>query len=358
MRSGPPITHSRPTLDAQDARAVAQVVRSGWPAQGAGVEAFERKMASFTGVRGGVAVNSGTTALEVALLALGVKRGDEVILPSYVCAAPWLAVRRTGATPRIVDIERDSYAIDPVQAKKALSKRTRAIIVPHLFGLPADLTRLQALHVPLIEDCAQTLGATERGRRVGSVGAAAICSFYATKLHCTGEGGMLLSRKAVILERGRVLREYDEEPLLVPCAFNRKMTDLQAALGLSQLRRLRRFLQRRKAIAEMYRKALANADVGLPAVPKGRTHCFYRYVIRLQAGRHSVLEKVMARLDRRGVHCRRPVFRPLHRYLNLDLRGFPESEEAHRTALSLPIYPSMTDRMIRRVVKVLREELA
>ncbi len=352
----PLIAHSRPTLGAQDARAVAKTVRSGWLAQGARVDAFERKMAVFVGVRGGVAVNSGTAALELALLALGVTRGDEVILPSYVCAAPWLAVRRVGATPKLVDIEPDSYAIDPIQAKKALSKRTRAIIVPHLFGLPADLTRLQALHVPLIEDCAQTLGATERGRRVGSVGAAAVCSFYVTKLLCTGEGGMLLSRKPVILEKARVLREYDEEPLLVPDSFNRKMTDLQAALGLSQLKRLRLFLQRRRTIAGMYRKALASADVGLPVVPKGRTHCFFRYVIRLQDGRHSAMEKVMARLERRGVHCRRPVFRPLHQYLKL--KGFPESEEAHRTALSLPIYPSMTDRMVARVVAALREELA
>jgi len=358
MTTAPLIAHSGPTLDAHDARAVAKAVRSGWLAQGARVEEFEHCMAAFVGVRGGVAVNSGTAALELALLSLGVKRGDEVILPSYVCAAPWLAVRRIGATPKLVDIEPDSYTIDPVQAKKALSRRTRAIIVPHLFGLPADLTRLQALHVPLIEDCAQTLGATEQGRPVGSVGAAAVCSFYATKLLCTGEGGMLLSRKAVILEQGRVLREYDEEPLLVPGAFNRKMTDLQAALGLSQLRRLRQFLQRRKAIAEIYRKALASAGAVMPVVPKGRTHCFYRYVIRLQDGRHSALEKVMARLDRRGVQCRRPVFRPLHRYLNLNLKGFPESEEAHRMALSLPIYPSMTDWMVRRVVTVLREELA
>jgi dTDP-4-amino-4,6-dideoxygalactose transaminase len=350
------IVHSRPTLDGQDARAVARTVRSGRPAQGAAVEAFERRMAAFVGARGGVAVNSGTTALELALLALGVGRGDEVILPSYVCAAPWLAVRRTGAVPKLVDIEPDSYAIDPARARKALTKRTRAIIVPHLFGLPADLTRLQALHVPLIEDCAQTLGALERGRRVGTVGSAAVCSFYATKLLCTGEGGMLLSRRAAILEKGRVLREYDEEPLLVPGSFNRKMTDLQAALGLSQLRRLRRFLRRRKAIARMYRRALVCADVGLPAVPAGRTHGYYRFVIRLRDGRHSTLERVLARIERRGVQCRRPVFRPLHQYLKL--RGFPESEEAHRTALSVPIYPSMSDRMVRRVVTVLCEELA
>lgn len=348
------ITHSKPTLEAKDARAAAAVVQSGHLVQGARVEEFERRMASFIGARGGVAVSSGTVALELALLALGVECGDEVILPSYVCTAPWLAVVRVGATPKLVDIEPDTYAIDPVQVKRAVSRRTRAIIVPHPFGLPADLTRLQALHVPLIEDCAQTLGATERGRPVGSVGAAAVCSFYATKLLCTGEGGMLLSRKQTILERGRALREYDEEPRLERAGFNRKMTDLQAALGLSQLRRLRAFLGRRAAIAHTYHKALADLDAALPVVPKGRTHCFYRYVIRLR--RRGALDDVMARLERRGVQCRRPVFRPLHQYLKL--KGYPESEAAHRTALSIPIYPSMTEAMVARTIAALREELA
>jgi len=354
MTTAPLITHSRPTLTAKDARAAAAVVQSGHVAQGERVEEFERRMASFVGVKGGVAVSSGTAAIELALLALGVKNGDEVILPSYVCTAPWLAVVRVGATPRLVDIEPDTYAIDPVQVKKALTPRTRAIIVPHLFGLPADLTRLQSMNVPLIEDCAQTLGATERGRPVGSVGAATVCSFYATKLLCTGEGGMLLSRNQAVLAKGRALREYDEGPALEQAAFNRKMTDMQAALGLSQLRRLRSFLKRRAVIAQAYHKKLADMDATLPAVPKGRTHCFYRYVVRLSP--HRRLDDVIARLERRGVQCRRPVFRPIHHYLKLD--GYPESEAAYDSALSIPIYPSMSGAMVARTVAALREELA
>jgi len=354
MTTAPLITHSKPTLEAQDARAAAVVVQSGHLVQGARVKEFERRMALFVGARGGVAVSSGTAALELALLALGVECGDEVILPSYVCAAPWLAVVRVGATPKLVDIEPDTYAIDPIQVKKSVSRRTRAIIVPHLFGLPADLTRLQALRVPLIEDCAQTLGATERGRPVGSVGAATVCSFYATKLLCTGEGGMLLSRNPAILKKGRTLRGYDEEPTLEPAAFNWKMTDLQAALGLSQLRRLRMFLGRRAAIARAYHKALADLNAALPIVPKGRTHCFYRYVIRLRW--RGALDAVIARLERRGVQCRRPVFRPIHQYLKLD--GYPESEAAYEQALSIPIYPSMTEAMVARTVAALRKELA
>jgi dTDP-4-amino-4,6-dideoxygalactose transaminase len=164
---------------------------------------------------------------------------------------------------------------------------------------------------------------------------------------------MLLARKRSVLEKGRRLREYDEEPRLDQAAFNRKMTDVQAALGLSQLGRLRSFLGRRASIARAYNEALADLDATLPVVPKGRTHCFYRYVIRL---RHGRLDGVIARLERRAVQCRRPVFRPLHQYLKL--KGFPESDEAHRTALSIPIYPSMTDTMVARTVAALRKELA
>jgi len=165
---------------------------------------------------------------------------------------------------------------------------------------------------------------------------------------------MLLSRSKSVLEKGRRLREYDGEPALMRTAFNRKMTDVQAALGLSQLRRLRSFLGRRAAIARVYDEALADLDAALPVVLKGRTHCFYRYVVRLR--RRGALDGVIARLERRGVQCRRPVFRPLHQYLKL--KGFPESEEAHRTALSIPIYPSMTDAMVARAVAALRQELA
>jgi len=330
------------------------VAGSGQLAQGPRVEEFERGVAALVSLTGGVAVHSGTAALELALLVLGVGQGDEVILPSYVCTAPWLAVVRVGGQPRIVDIESTTYAIDPDEARKALSPRTKAIIVPHMFGLPADLTRLRMLGVPLIEDCAQTLGATEAGRLVGSIGAVTICSFYATKLLCTGEGGMLLSSDRRLLDKGRVLRDYDEAPTLDRSAFNRKMTDLQAALGLSQLKQYKAFLDRRARIAAVYQEALAQTGLTLPAIPPGRTHIFYRYVVRPLGG--TSLDSIIERLERRGVCCRRPVFRPLHRYLGLD--GYPVSEEAYRTALSIPIYPSLTDQEAARTTQALCEELA
>lgn len=354
--SGPaaPVFHSRPTLGDEEVSALTAVIASGQVAQGPRVEAFERAVASLLGRRGGVAVSSGTAALELALLVLGVGTGDEVVLPSYVCAAPWLAVRRVGAVPRIVDIDPASYALDPAAVKPALSPRTRAIIVPHLFGLPADLTALQSLGVPLIEDCAQTLCATERGRQVGTVGVLTVCSFYATKFLCAGEGGMVLADDPALLEKGRALREYDERPALRPDAFNRKMTDLQAALGIIQVGRIGEFVSRRAAIAQAYGAALAPMGWHLPAVPAGRTHVYYRYVVRLPSDAVR-LDDLLRRVEQRGVHCRRPVFRPLHQYM--DLAGYPASEEAHARALSLPIYPALTDEQVRRVIHALQEAL-
>ncbi|MEK6632610.1 MAG: DegT/DnrJ/EryC1/StrS family aminotransferase, partial [Nitrospirota bacterium] len=275
------IPHSRPSIDRGEIRAVTEVLRSGHLAQGAVVERFERGMAAYLGLAGGVAVNSGTMALEVALRVLGVGPGDEVILPSYVCAAPWQAVQRVRAQARLVDIEPETFQIDADLTRAAITSRTRAIIVPHLFGLPADLTRLAQLGLPLIEDCAQTLGATEQGRSVGSVGVLTVCSFYANKLLCAGEGGMVLSDDPVLLARARALREYDGAPSLNPQATNLKMTDLQAAIGLAQLNRLPELLERRVSLARSYREALAGSSAILPVVPAGRSHVYYRFVVRL-----------------------------------------------------------------------------
>lgn len=350
------VPHSRPFIETDELQAAIEVLRSRRLTQGGMVEQFERGMAAYLGLAGGVAVSSGTAALEVTLRALGIGPGDEVILPSYVCAAPLLAIQLVGATPRVVDIDLETFAIDPEAASQALTSKTKAMIVPHLFGLPADLTALERLGVPIIEDCAQTLGAMEQGRVAGSVGLLTICSFYATKLLCTGEGGMVLSRDESVLERVRRLREYDEAPSLRPGATNVKMTDLQAAIGLAQLNRLAFFLERRSSIADEYRSTLDGTGLVPPIVPAGCTHVYYRFVVRLPhvAGGTDGLNEVIARFEGRGVQCRKPVFRSLHRYLELD--GFPASEEAERTALSIPLFPSLTEEDLAQVHVALRSE--
>ena len=351
------IPHSKPSLGPEELRAVTEVIRSGHITAGPVVAQFERGMAAYIGLHGGVAVSSGTVALELALRALGVGHGDNVILPSYVCSAPWLAVQRVGAQARLVDINPTTYNLDPHKVRKVRTSRTRAVIVPHMFGLPADLTNLQSLDIPLIEDCAQTLGAMEQGRAVGSVGTLTVCSFYATKLLCTGEGGMVLSNDEALLERVRALREYDQAPSLNAAAGNCKLTDLQAAIGVAQLNQLGEFLDKRSTLAAVYRDTLPAELFTLPVVPVGRTHSYYRFVVRLMKGLQSPDEftEYLSRLAHRGLQCRKPVFRPLHRYL--DLPDFPASDEVDESAISLPIYPSLSEEAIRHVVHILQEEL-
>jgi dTDP-4-amino-4,6-dideoxygalactose transaminase len=350
------IPHSRPSIEIADIRAATEVLQSCQIAQGGVVEQFERGMAAYFGLSGGVAVTSGPAALEVALRALGIGSGDDVLLPSYVCAAPLLAIQRVGAIPRLVDIDLDTFNIDPSAAHQVMTPKTKAIIVPHLFGLSADLTELEALGVPIIEDCAQTLGATEQGRPVGSVGMMTVCSFYATKLLCAGEGGMVLSRDESLLERSRRLREYDESPSLHPGSTNLKMTDLQAAIGLAQLERLGSFIERRRLLAEEYRTALSGTGLVQPLVPPDHTHTYYRFVVRLTdlGSKADGLHDVIGRFEARGIQCRKPVFRSLHRYLELD--GFPFSEEAEQTALSIPLFPALTDEDAAQILMALRSE--
>jgi len=343
------IPHSRPAINQEELRGAAEALGSGQMAQGPRGERFERDMAAFFGLQGGAAVSPRTAALELALRALRIGAGDEVIMPSYVCAAPWLATQRVGAQARLADIDLDTFNIDPLEASRAVTNRTRAIIVPHLFGLPSDLTALEGLGIPVIEDCAQTLGVTEQGRPIGTVGRLTICSFYATKLLCAGEGGMVLSNEGALLERVKSLRQYDGAPILEPFSFNLKMTDMQAALGLSQLERFSAFHERRRFLAATYRDVLSSKTIVCPSEPPGRTHGYYRFVMRLPHLRANpdALRGLISTLEQQGIHCRKPVFRPLHRYLHQS--GFPNSDEADQTALSVPLYPDLTDDEVRQI---------
>src|SRR5437667_1193930 len=202
---------ARPALGEAEAKAVAEVVRGGWVAQGRQVAAFEQAMAKVTGQAQGVAVSSGTAALYVALMALGIGAGDEVVIPSYVYTALWHAVRLTGATPILVDIEPATYDPSPQAVTRVLTRHTKAVIVPHMFGLPANIETLKSHGIPVIEYCAQTLGVTVRGAPDGGSGELAICSFYATKLLTAGEGGMVLGLDGTLVGRVRALRQYAEQ---------------------------------------------------------------------------------------------------------------------------------------------------
>ncbi len=328
------IPHSRPTLDESDRKAVLSVLESGQLVQGKQVARFERDLAAIIGTKQGVAVSSGTAALHLALLALDIGPGDEVIFPTFVCDALLQAVTYVGAAPVLADIDPRTFNLDVGDLKKRVTKRTKAVIVPHMFGLPADMEEILALGIPVIEDCAQAIGARYNGSRVGSLGRLSIFSFYATKMLATGEGGMVLSHDEDLLARVRDLRDYDgrEDHRL---RFNYKMTDIQAALGVSQLKKLQLFIWRRREIAQGLDRCLEGGNVLPPFVPTGREHVYYRYVILLDGD----VEPFILEMRKRRIDCRRPVFKPLHRYL--DLRGYPVAEDIWKRSVSIPLYPSM-----------------
>ncbi|MCU0553294.1 MAG: DegT/DnrJ/EryC1/StrS family aminotransferase [Syntrophales bacterium] len=341
------IPHSRPFIDDEDAREVQRVLLSGQLAQDGEVARFESRMASFVGVRGAVAVSSGSAALQLALMALKVGPGDEVLVPSYVCPAVLNAVLHTGASPVVADIEPATFNLSAGDAMRRITPKTRAVIVPHMFGQPADLDALGALGVPVVEDLAMSLGSRRRGKRAGGFGSLAVCSFYATKMMATGEGGMVLGGDEALLAEVRDLRAMDEKEEF-RVRFNCKMTDLQAALGLSQLRKLAGFIARRREIADLYGDTLRRLSLPAPPAPAECEPVWYRYVLMLDGDAEPFIEE----MKRRGVECRRPVYKPLHRYLRLS--GFEASEEAWRRAVSVPLYPALSVAEVETIVKALR----
>jgi len=344
------IPHSRPTIGEDDAERVARVVRGGQLAQGPEVAGLERELAQRLGVADAAAVSSGSAALELALRALDVGAGHEVIIPTYACDAVYHAVARCGAIPVLADADPETLGLSAADAARRRTARTRAVIVVHPFGLAVDLADFQELGVALVEDCAQTLGATLGGRPVGARGGLAVCSFYATKLLTTGEGGAVAG-PAELVARARDARDYDERTDLTP-RFNYKMTDMQAALGRSQLARLDAFIARRRALAARYRAALARATRCRVPADAGERHVYHRFVVTLE----RPLDAVLSHLERRGVTARRPVFRPIHRALGLS--GYPVAERLWAQCLSLPCYPLLTDGEADTVTTALAEALA
>lgn len=340
------IPHSRPTIDQEDVEAVSKTLASGLVAQGGKVKEFENQIARFIGVKHAAACSSGTAALHLALLSLEANNKDEIIMPSYVCSSPYFATVHAGGKPRVVDIDSKDLNICAKTAKKHLSFKTKAIITPHMFGNPAELDELLNLGVPIIEDCAQALGAEYNKRAVGSLGDLSIFSFYATKMITTGEGGMVLTNNSQYYDRIIEARDYDKKPL-TPTKYNYKLTDFQAALGLSQLKKLHGFISRRRKIASHYTSQLSEHVLAAPAEHAHKTEVYYRYVVMVDK-----LDEIQKKAEENGVACKKPVWKPLHKDL-LNLKC-PNSDYAHAHALSIPIYPSLREEEVEQVTRTLK----
>jgi len=331
--------------------AVAAAMRSGDLAAGEQVRRFEVEVAALVEQRYGVATSSGTAALHLSLLALGVGEGEEVILPAYTCAAVLNAVHQARATPVLCDVDEETGNLSPGEVRGRVGPRTRAVIVVHSFGHPADLSSMDEARPPVIEDCSQALGARWRGRPVGGYGLVSVLSFYATKVITTGVGGMACTSDPRLAERMRSLRECDKHDHY-EVRYNCQMSDLQASLGLSQLARLPEALRRRRALAAEYSSTLSELDVRLPPSSPDCEPVFYRYVVRVPD-----VDWAISAFGSRAVECKRPVYRPLHHYLPGASGHLPNTDRVYSEALSLPLYPALSRQEVRLLLGAAQEVL-
>lgn len=316
------IRHSCPTLGNEEREAADSVLRSGHIAQGPEVEAFEKECAAFVGRRHAVAVSSGTAALHLALAAVGVERDEAVGFSTYACPALATAVRLQNAAPVLYDVDED-FNLDI----STVDSVVRVVIAAHLFGA------FGAAPPVVVDDIAQCFGgAISRNAPV------AVTSFYATKLMTTGEGGMLFTDDEGLAEFVSDRRDYDKRSDSIQ-RFNYKMTDIQAAIGRVQLRRLPGFLARRREIAEQYEDAFRSLPLRIPRLDN---HVFFRYVVS-----SSERDRLEAFLVEHGIEAKRPVHAPAHHALG---GAFPRADKAHAENLSLPVYPSLMDNEIGHVI--------
>ena len=311
-------------------------------AEGQRVKAFEQAVSEHLGLLGGVAASSGTGALCLGLLGLEVGSGDQVILPTYVCRSVWDAVRSTGATPVLCDVGED-WCMNVGTVRPRLTVRTKAIVVVHPFGIMSEVDPLCALGLPVIEDCCQAFGAQRGDRRAGTFGKLCVLSFHATKLLTTGEGGMVLTRDRTLLEKLRDLKQGGSGGPGV--RFRHPMTDLQAALGLSQLKQYGGFLARRKSIAGYYFAQLTGLPVRLPTSVRDRS-IFFRFPLRVQGDLQRFRESFLAD----GIQVRQGVDMLLHRWAGGEPNAFPGAERCFAETLSIPLYPAMSDEECEQVV--------
>jgi dTDP-4-amino-4,6-dideoxygalactose transaminase len=334
------------------ADAFATVVERGRFIGGPSLERFEAAFAEFCGVEHAVGVNSGTDAIALALRALAVGPGDEVITAANTCVATVTGIAASGATAVLADVDEQTWTLDPESAANAVTGRTRAIVPVHLYGQCADLAPLRELGLPIVEDAAQAHGAEHDGKRRGDLAA---YSFYPTKnLGALGDAGAVVTSDGDLAERVRRLRSHGERAetrgiAVTLGAANSRLDELQAEILVRRLARLDEWNARRRELAGLYRERLAPADVVLPVEAEGRTHCWHLFVV-LADDR----EGFRARLRERGVetlvHYPEPIHtQPAHAHLpRVDV---PVSERLCKQVVSLPLYPELTDDEAERVVK-------
>jgi perosamine synthetase len=335
------IPHSRPWITDSDRKALDAALGDDMIAQGERVSELEQRMASAAGASGAVAVASGTAALTIALHALGQPPGAEVVVPTYVCVNVLQAVTAAGYRAVLCDVG-EEWTMTPETVQATLTPATRAVVAVHTMGVPCDVGGLMQFGLPVIEDACQAWGASIDGRPVGALGDIGVVSTHATKCMTTGEGGLAFSTDTGLVGRLRAIRDEGSETAARVAA---PMSDIQAALGLSQLARYDAFLDRRRELADRYFDELGALGIRLPHNVRERS-MFFRFPVRVDGD----FERHQAAFAGAGVQVRCGVDTLLHRLLRQDPLRFPGAESLYRETLSLPLYPALTREDEDRVV--------
>jgi len=355
---------AKPLITDDEKRRVLAVLDSGHLVAGSQVRAFEEAFAAYLGLPFAAATSSGTTALQVALEALGVGRGDAVITTPFTFVATANAILHTGARPVFVDVDERTANLDPNQVEDALRReRARAILPVHLYGLPADVSLLAEIaarqEALLVEDCAQAHGAMLHGRKVGTFGQAAIFSFYPTKNMTTGEGGMVVTPQEAVARRVAVLvnvgQDGGESYRYEQIGYNYRMTEMAAAMGLGQLPRLDAQNAIRRRNAARLSAGLAGLEWLIPPVePPGCVHVYNQYTVRVAGDRDGLARHLAARgIATRVYYPQLVPHSPAYRRLGFD-GSFPVAEKLTRQVLSLPVHPALTEDDVNWIIESVR----
>jgi perosamine synthetase len=348
------IPHNKPCMDKNDAISAYNTILSKWIAYGEQAKVIENKISNyiFNNPNYAVATSSGTSALYLALYALGVNKNDEVILPSYTCSAVLNAIMLIGAIPVLVDIDDKTLGLNYESVKKNITKKTKAIIFIHTYGIPTKIDSFKKFNIPIIEDCSQSLGSKyEDGSKIGSKGDIAIFSFYATKVISGGYGGMVLSRNKNYIAKIRDYIEFDQPKNYYP-RFNFLLSDINASIINSQFDKLDSFLEKRKFIAQKYNSVINDKFKKYSMI---KNQNYHRYLISLESKKQKKSIKKLFYKNNISVINPLTPKELLHNYLKKNKKEFYHSIKASKFILSIPIFPCLKENEINKIIDVLKE---
>jgi perosamine synthetase len=357
---------SQPSIGAKELEYVSDAVSSGWVSSlGRYIEAFESIFAEFCGTKYALATSSGTTALHLALVSLGIRPGDEVIIPDLTFVATANAVAYTGAKVVCVDIDERTLCIDSDAAERAITPRTRVIIPVHLYGQSADMGSLTSLArrrgLFVVEDAAEAQGAEFNGRRVGSFGDFGVFSFYGNKIITTGEGGMLTTNDQALYLKSKLLRDHamspDKRYWHTQVGFNYRMTNLQAALGVAQMERMAEFLAKRRKIMDWYREGMGSeSNLRLNQEAPGTRNVYWMVCLEMAGITELERSRVMSSLRESGIDSR-PYFYPVSELPMYEAADTPVAHKISGRGINLPSYTDLTETDVAEICEATRQVL-